>query len=456
MTAYATPDFLTVCQGGHRLEACFAGPALLQHMLAFEVALAASQAALGLIPAASATTIAQVAQAARFELDALIAATPDAATPAIPLVRALCAAVGRLDADAAGHVHLGATSQDVVDTALMLAAREALTLLVAQSQAVARQLCALIEAHRQSLMPARTLSQQAGITSFGVKAAGWLQGLNRAMQPLLGAAPRLPLQFAGASGTLAAYGPRGDALKEALAERLHLQSVPPWHSERSVVRELAAALAGLAAAGGKIANDLLLLAQTEVGEVSEVAAAGRGGSSALPHKRNPVASIGALAAARRAPAALASVFGAFDHAHERAAGAWHVEMPALVQLFGAAGGVLEGLARALDGLRVDTAAMRRNLQLGRELYASEAVSMALAAQLGREQAQALVTAAADRVLAGQGTLGEVLRQMPAVMTVLPPSALDAALDPLHALGNSQRLMDEALAAAAPLLAGARA
>ena len=456
MTSGATPDFLTVCQGGHRLESCFAGPALLKHMLAFEVALAESQAGLGMIPAASATAIAQVAQATHFDLDALVAATRDAATPAIPLVRALCAAVARAQPDAAGHVHLGATSQDVVDTALMLAAREALTLLLAQSQAVAKLLSGLISAHRLSLMPARTLSQQAGVTSFGVKAAGWLQGLSRALQPLLGAAQRLPLQFAGASGTLAAYGPAGEALKAALADRLQLRPAPPWHSERGVVRELAAALAGVAAAGGKIANDLLLLAQTEVGEVSEAAAPGRGGSSALPHKRNPAASIGALAAARRAPAALASVFGAFDHAHERAAGAWHVEMPALVQLFGAAGGVLEGLTRALDGLQVDTVAMRRNLQLGRELYASEAVSMALAARLGREQAQALVAEAAARVHAGQGTLGEILRDMSAVTAVLPRSALDAALDPQQGLGNGQILMDEALAAADRLLAGAPA
>lgn len=456
MSAYSTPDFLTVCQGGHAMEACFAGPALLQHMLAFEVALAHAQAELGIIPAASAAAIARAALAERFDLAALIAATRDSATPAIPLVRALCAALAGEDPQAAGQVHLGATSQDVVDTALMLAAREALALLLEASQAVMRRLCGLVVAHRQSLMPARTLTQQAGVTTFGVKAAGWLLGLTRAMQALRAAEAQLPLQFAGATGTLAAYGIQGEALKHALARRLELRPVPPWHTERGVVRELAAALAGLAAAGGKMANDLLLLAQTEVGEVSEAAAPGRGGSSALPHKRNPVASIGALAAARRAPPALASVFGAFDHAHERAAGAWHVEMPALVALFGAAGGVMEGLLRALEGMHVDTAAMRRNLAAGRELFLSEAVSMALAPQLGRERAQALLAEACARVDDGTGTLGEVLRRMPAVSAVLSPAALAAALDPSLALGSAEAVMDQALAAANALFAMSQA
>jgi len=449
-------DFLTVCAGGEAFEACFASPALLQHMLAFEVALAESQAELGLIPAASAASIARAAQAERFDVAALVAATRDSATPAIPVVRALCAAVSGEDATAAGHVHLGATSQDVVDTAMMLAAREALALMAEEARVLARLLGALIVTHRHSLMPARTLSQQAGVTTFGVKAAGWLQGLTRAMRPLLAADAQLPLQFGGAVGTLASFGTQGEALKHALAQRLNLVPAPPWHTERGAIRELAAALAGLAVAGGKIANDLLLLAQTEVGEVSEAAAPGRGGSSALPHKRNPVASIGALAAARRAPPALASVFAAFDHAHERAAGAWHVEAPALVTLFGAAGGVLEGLCRALDGLSVNTTAMRRNLAAGQELYLSEAISMALAPQLGRERAQALLAEACARVDAGAGSLGEVLRTLPAVSAVLAPEALTAALDPQRAIGNAEVVMDEALAAAAVWLAHAEA
>ena len=447
MSWSTSPDFLTVCSGGLALEACFAGPALLKHMLAFEVALAAAQAELSMIPAASAAAIARAAEVEHFDLAALIAATRDSATPAIPVVSALCALVAKEDATAAGQVHLGATSQDVVDTALMLAAREALAALDTQARGVATLLSALIAAHRHSLMPARTLTQQAGVTTFGLKAAGWLQGVTRAMQTLRAAATQLPLQFAGATGTLASYGDEGEALKLALARRLELRPVPPWHTERGAVRELAAALAGLAAAGGKIANDLLLLAQTEVGEVSEAAAPGRGGSSALPHKRNPVASVGALAAARRAPPALASVFGAFDHAHERAAGAWHVEMPALVALFGAAGGVLEGLSRALDGLNVDTTAMQRNLAAGRELFLSEAVSMALAPQLGRERAQALLAEACARVNEGRGTLGDLLRTMPAVNAVLSPAALAAALDPKRALGSAEAVMDQALAAA---------
>ncbi|MGE0484384.1 MAG: 3-carboxy-cis,cis-muconate cycloisomerase [Gammaproteobacteria bacterium] len=430
--------------GGRDVAACFEAVAFTAHMLAFETALAEAEAELGLVPEGAAQAILAAAEVERFDLTALAEATAAASNPAIPLVQALTALVAATDKAAARYVHWGATSQDVVDSATMLAARTALEILDARIARVVALLIDLAAAHRDTPMVARTLSQQAGPTTFGLKCAGWLDGLVNARQAVHRECAALPLQFGGATGTLAAFGGHGRAVAALVAARLDLGDASPWHSERGAVRALAAALGLVCAAAGKIADDLVRLAQTEVGEVAEQAEDGRGGSSALPHKRNPVAAIAACAAARRAPGLLATVFAAFDHQHERAAGAWHAEWPALVGLFSVTGGALEQLERALDGLEVDTAAMARNLERMQGLGMSEAVAMALAPTIGRAAAQAVVRQACGvAASAGEG-LAAVLGRDEQVIAVLGADGLAAALAPENHLGEAGVLVDAAI------------
>ncbi|MGB1881414.1 MAG: 3-carboxy-cis,cis-muconate cycloisomerase [Gammaproteobacteria bacterium] len=436
--------------GAPKLANCFAAMALLENMLAFEVALARAQAELGLIPESAAAAIAAAARATEFDLEALRKQTAESSNPAIPLVRALTANVTAVDA-AAGHcVHLGSTSQDVMDSALMLSCRAALQLLDGDLVRLESELSALASGHRGTLMPARTLSQQAGPTTLGVKAAGWLQGLVNGHTRLRQLHTALPLQFSGATGTLAAYGDRGAELTAAVAAMLGLRAVPPWQTERSAIREMAAMLAGLAATAGKIATDLLLMMQTEVGELREAPAPGRGGSSALPHKRNPVASMAVSANARRAPGLLAMVFAAFDQTHERAAGAWHAEFMALTELFEVTGGALLGLQRALRGLEIDQGRMLQNLAFSRGVIMSEAVTAALRPTIGQSAAQGLVKRAVADAAADDIPLSEALVAMSEIAALTDRAALDRALNPASYLGMADHIIDEALAAAARL------
>lgn len=437
----------TAYLGGEDLAECFAPPAMLAHMLQFEATLASVQATLGVIPPDAAALIAQCAKNTPFDVTQITAQSVEASNPAIPLVHLLTGVVAAQSTEAARYVHWGATSQDVMDSALMLAARAALTRLNAHLDALIALLCPLAERHRTTLMPARTLSQHAGPTTFGLKVAGWLMGLLGARARLRGVQAVLPVQFGGATGTLASFGTQGLALAQGLAAQLGLADAGPWQTERSVVRELAAVVANVAAAVGKIAHDVVLMAQTEVAELREAASPGRGGSSALPHKQNPVGAIAAGAAARRAPGALATVFAAFDQGHERASGAWHAESCALVDLFVCAGGALAGLRRSLAGIEVDSAAMRRNVDLSLGLLMSETVSMALTPALGRAGAQALLARASAVVRAEGRPLAAVLGEDARVREQLGAPALARALDPAAHLGSADLLISRALARA---------
>ncbi len=433
------------------VAACFAAPAMLAHMLEFEAALAQAQAKLGIVPGAAADVIARHAAARDYDLDALRRGSADAGNPAVALVAALTARVAADDAQAARWVHWGSTSQDVADSATMLAARAALGLVETELRAVERTLLALIGQHRETPMVARTLSQHAGPTTFGYKLAGWLGGLLPGHRRLRTVAAALPLQFGGASGTLAACGERGVELSVEVAARLGLRPVRPWHTERSAVRGLAAALGEVAAACGKVAADLVLMMQTEVAELAERAEPGRGGSSALPHKRNPVAAIGVLAAARRAGGEVGTLFANVEHGHERASGAWQLEWGALRDLFAATGGAVCGLARALDGIEVDRVRMQANLDLGAGRVMSESVTMALAEHLGRGAARELVSAALAEADASGRPLGEVLGAHAEVRAALGEAGLARALDPARYLGVAAHYVDEVTAEAAALL-----
>jgi 3-carboxy-cis,cis-muconate cycloisomerase len=343
-----------LARGGAR-EAVSDG-AWLQAMLDVEAALARACADVGVIPASHAEAIAGACRAELFDVAAIGAEAANVGNPAEPLVRALRAHVGQPAAD---DVHRGATSQDVVDTAAMLVARAALGALLHDLRGAASAAATLAADHRDTVMIGRTLMQQAVPTTFGLKAAGWLVALDESAVRL--ADVRLAAQLGGAAGTLAALGDAGVEVLGRFARELGLdEPVVPWHTDRTRVGELAGALGEACGAVAKIAGDVVLLAQTEVGEVRE-GVEGRGGSSAMAHKRNPVAAISALAAARQAPGLVATLLASMEHEHERAAGAWHAEWPALRSLLTFTGSAAAWLRDCLENLEVDVERMRGNV-----------------------------------------------------------------------------------------------
>jgi 3-carboxy-cis,cis-muconate cycloisomerase len=324
-------------------------------LVAVEVALTAAAAEHGVVSDADAEAVAAAASSLRVDPAELGRAAVEGGNPVIPLVRMLRAAAG-----AAGRaVHPGATSQDIMDTAAMLLVGWAGEIVLDDLRGAADAAARLAAAHRDTPMIARTLGQQAVPTTFGLVAAGWCAGLDRARTALAVELAHLPVQLGGAAGTLAALHPHGPAVAGALAARLGLAEAAPWHTERSRIGALAGTLAVAAAACATPATDVVLLSGTELGEVREAAP---GDSSSMPHKRNPIAAITARAAARRAPALAAVLIGG-EHEHQRAAGAWHAEWQALIDLLRAAGGAAARLRTSLDGLVVDPERMAANMAL---------------------------------------------------------------------------------------------
>ncbi|MDX6598706.1 MAG: 3-carboxy-cis,cis-muconate cycloisomerase [Gaiellales bacterium] len=414
--------------------------AWLQAMLDFERALAAAEAELGLIPASAAEAIAAACRAELFDPDRIAAEGRASGNPAEPLVRALRNAVG---GDAAGYVHHGATSQDVVDTAAMLVAARALATVLADVASVTATCAELADAHRETPMVARTLLQHAVPTTFGLKAAGWLAGVLEAQELVRAAADRLAVQLGGAAGTLAALGDHGPAVAAVVAGDLGLaEPALPWHTSRVRVAALGSALATLAGSLGKIALDVVLMAQTEVGEVAEPAGQGRGGSSTMPHKQNPVGSILALACARRAQASAGLLTGGLVQEHERAAGAWQAEWDGVSGALAAAGGAAASMAEVLLGLRVDRSRMAANLALTRGLILSERLVFALAERVGQADAKQLVSAAAARAALRGTTLREELEASEDVL--LTAAEIAVAFVPETYLGAADVFIDRAL------------
>jgi 3-carboxy-cis,cis-muconate cycloisomerase len=367
--------------------------AWLQAMLDVEAALARACAEVGLIPVEHAEAIAGACRAELFDVAAIGAEAANVGNPAEPLVRALRARVG---APAANDVHRGATSQDIVDSAAMLVARLALQPLLADLHGAANAAARLAAEHRATVMIGRTLMQQAVPVTFGLKAAGWLVALDESVARLRDL--RLAAQLGGAAGTLAPLGDAGPAVLGRFARELGLdEPVIPWHTDRTRIAELAGALGEACGAVAKIAGDVVLLAQNEVGEVRE-GVEGRGGSSAMAHKRNPVAAISARAAARQAPGLVATLLASMEHEHERAAGAWHAEWPALRSLLRFTRSAAAWLRDCLENLEVDVERMRANAgdATGSVGAASELVERALRAhrQRGEGGSQSLAGDAA--------------------------------------------------------------
>jgi 3-carboxy-cis,cis-muconate cycloisomerase len=412
------------------------GTSWTQAMLDFEAGLARACAGVGLIPPEAAAAITAACRVDQFDVATIGHEAGAGGNPAIPLVSALR---GRVPDEFALYVHRGATSQDVIDTAMMLVARRALTVILSDVARLATSAAALVEPHRRTVMHGRTLLQQAVPVTFGLKAAGWLTAVQHARAALERAASTEPaLQFGGAAGTLAALGDNGMRVAEALAEELGLPlPTLPWHTDRTRVTLLAGPLAAMVGVLGKIARDIELLAQNEVAEVTT----GRGGgSSAMPHKRNPVQAVAVVACALRVPGPLATLHAAMLQEHERAAGAWHAEWEPFSELMRLAGSAVSWSAEMLEGLQVNPERMRANLDAAGDFMMAESV----VAGLGMPGARELVDGALARAVAAESSLREALLATPD----FPWSAeeLDAELDPAAYLGVTQVFIKRALTA----------
>jgi len=341
----------------------FSDRAFVDAMLRFEAALARAQAAEGLIPESAAHSIVGSCKVELFDVAKIVRESGRAGSVAIPLVKALREAVGLFNAEAAPFVHFGSTSQDVIDSAMSLVTREAVALIETDLAKAAEALLQLAVQHAATPMLARTLMQPASVTSFGFKCAGWAAPLVRSRLRLREAARHaLQLQLGGAVGTLAQMGPQAGAVRARMAKELGLADPgATWHTQRDEWVALGCELGLLTGSLGKIAVDVSLLGQYEVAEVAEPRRTMRGGSSAMPHKRNPVASMVAIAAAHRAPQRVAALLGAMPQQHERALGAWQAELGEWPQLLMSAHGSVRAMAAALPGLQVDAARMRANI-----------------------------------------------------------------------------------------------
>lgn len=437
------PLFTTAAMRG-----IFSDHGRVQGMLDFEAALARAEARVGVIPAAAVAAIAAACDAGRIDIEQLAQGAALGGNSAIPLVKLLTALVAADDPEASRYVHWGATSQDAMDTGLVLQLRAALELFDADLARLAGVLRELAAAHAQTVLVGRTWLQHATPTTLGLKAAGWLGAVERHRARLHELRPRLlALQFGGAAGTLASLGTRGLDVSRALAEELGL-ALPelPWHAHRDRVAEVATALGLLVGTLGKVARDVSLLMQTDVAEVFEPAAAGRGGSSTMPHKRNPVACAAILGAATRVPGLVATMLAAMVQEHERSLGGWHAEWDTLPEICTLAAGALAQATQMLAGLEVDPARMARNLDLTRGLILAEAVTMALAEHIGRLPAHHVVELACKRAVAEGRHLREVLGDDPQVTAHLDAAALDRLLDPQHYTGCAAAFVQRALAA----------
>lgn len=465
--AFAGPDVGLLAPGrvGAPAEQATGDRAFLQAMLDAEAALTRAQADLGQAPEEAARAVTEAARAERFTLRSLAVRARAGGNPVIPLVADLTAAV---PADAAAYVHRGATSQDILDSAAMLVASRTLALILPELDCAAAELARIAAAHRDTPMPGRTLTQHAVPTTFGLKAAGWRSLVLDARDRLTPVRTALPAQLGGAAGTLAAFEefaapppgvvgggtssgngsePGSLALLAAYAHRIGLaEPALPWHTLRTPVADLAGALTFTAGALGKIAADVLLLSRTETGEVSE---GGGGGSSAMPHKANPVRATLIAAAARRAPGLAATLYGCVAAEDERPAGAWHAEWETLRDLLRSVGGAARDTAELAAYLRVHPDRMRAHLDLTEGLIVSERLAATLAAPLGRARAKQLLADAAADSRTGQGSWVDALaaRLVGAGLDPAVHAGLDLTglTDPTRYTGAAAALTDRALA-----------
>ncbi|MGC5346477.1 lyase family protein [Streptomyces sp. DT171] len=453
---------LSPVRAGTPVEAATSDLACLQAMLDAEAALVRAQAGLGNVPVAAARTIGELADAGRLDLREIARLGRGAANPVVALVQAFTALVAEEDPEAADHVHRGSTSQDILDTALMLVAARSLDLLVADLDRTAGSLRALADEHRRTTMAGRTLALHAVPTTFGLKAAGWLAAVGRATARLRRLrSTGLYVQLGGAAGTLAGYveyerlhrEARRESVPAGYAERLTERfaaetglSAPdlPWHTDRTPFAALAGELALVTGALGKIAVDVQSLARTEVAEVAEPAAAGRGVSSAMPQKRNPALATLIRSAALQVPAYAGVVTQAMLSEDERSAGAWHAEWQPLRECLRLAGGAAHTAAELVAGLEVSPGRMRTNLELTGGLIVSERLAAVLAPVLGKAAAKELMSRAAATAAAEGLSLAAVLAKEPETAGRFDEDDLERLTRPDDYTGAAAELVERAL------------
>lgn len=424
----------------------FHDDASLQAMLDFEAALARAESSAGVIPSAAAVAITVKCRAELFDQKKLAEAAALAGNLAIPLVKQLKELVAANNKDAANFVQWGATSQDAIDTGIILQCRDALALIAADVNELCNALAKLADEHRATPIVGRTWMQHAVPTTLGMKFAGWLDALGRHRERLRQTQKNcLVLQFGGAVGTLAVLGSQGETVSKQLATELKL-ALPqmPWHSHRDRMAEIATTLALLTGTLGKIARDISIHAQTEIDELREPAEPGRGGSSTMPHKRNPVASAAILSAAIRVPALVSTMLSAMVQEDERGIGGWHAEWENLPEIVCLAAGALHQLSIVVPHLEIDAERMCQNLDLTNGLIFSEAITAALGEKIGRSQARKLVDSAIERAVKEKLSLRTVLDENPEIKKHLSPKELDKLFDPRNYSGTASQFIDRVI------------
>ena len=427
----------------------FSDESLIKYMIQAEVALAQAEAEIGVIPKSAALIIAKVAYEQGIQcidFNHLAKATALAGNIAIPFVKQFTAAIKLVDEDASRYVHWGATSQDIIDTATILQVRDALNIIQMQLQRTYKSALHLTEAYRHQVMIGRTWLQQALPITFGHKAARWAGSLQRDLERLEQMKSRvLTAQLGGAVGSLASILDQGSAVVDAYAQQLELSKPAcTWHAERDRMIEIANFLAIVTGNTGKMARDWSLMMQTEIAEVFEPVAEGRGGSSTMPHKRNPVAAASILAAANRVPALMSSIYQSMVQEHERSLGAWHAEWLALPEIFQLCAGALERTAEVLEGLQINPENMQRNIDYTQGLIMAEAVMMALAPKLGRLNAHHLIENACKTAVEQQRHLYDVVSELAEVQQYFNAEQLQQIFRPESYLGNIQDQIDAVL------------
>jgi 3-carboxy-cis,cis-muconate cycloisomerase len=429
------------------IDLIFADRQYLQALLDFEAALARAETKAGVIPAADAQIIAAACHADQFSVEELAEQAAHSGNVAIPLIKKLTELVAKQNKDAARFVHWGATSQDAIDTGTVLQLRLALEVVDRDLARLTSTLASLADKHRTTPIAAHTWMQQALPTTFGFIVAGWLDAILRHRSRLSDLRTRnLALQFGGAVGTLAALSGRGPAVASALAEDLHLP-LPPisWHTHRDRIVEIATALGLLAGTLGKIARDISLHAQTEISELAEPAGEGRGGSSTMPQKRNPVTCATVLAAAQRMPGLVSIMLSSMVQEQERGLGGWQAEWETLPEIVCLSGGALHHLGEMLSGLHVDENRMRQNLDATNGLIFAEAVTMALGDRLGKMPAHLLVEGACNKARAENRHLKDVLQEEHGLHGYLTPADLEGLFDVRNYLGSAEEFVRRVLA-----------
>jgi 3-carboxy-cis,cis-muconate cycloisomerase len=429
------------------LDKLFSDEARLQGMLDFEAALARAEAKSGIVPESQAQIIAGKCRAEHFDFSGIAKETALAGNLAIPFVKKLTELVAQESKDAARFVHWGATSQDAIDTGCVLQMRSAFDLIDQDLARLTGTLITLAETHRAAPIVARTWMQQALPTTFGFIVAGWLDAISRHRKRLAEIKPRvLALQFGGAVGTLAALGGRGPEVGKALADdlRLSLPSIP-WHTHRDRIAEIGTTLGLCTGTLGKIARDISLHAQTEIAELAEPIFEGRGGSSTMPHKRNPVTCAVVLSAATRMPGLVNTLLSAMIQEEQRGLGGWHAEWETLPDIVRLSGGALHHLAEMLPGLEVDAERMRHNLELTNGLIFAEAVTMALGDRMGKMPAHLLVEAACQKAREQKRRLKDILREEAGLRGHLTTADFESLFDARNYLGSADEFIRRVVA-----------